>query len=49
MSDHPNKPGNDDGAGSANDQAVKNQGQVKPEDYPKGDNGRPEDKDHNTA
>ena len=49
MPDHPNKPGNEDGAGSADDQAVENQGVVTPDDYPAGSNGKPQDKDHNTG
>lgn len=51
MVDQPNKPGGDfdskDGKprDAGDEQAVKNQGQVAPEDYPKKDGGRASGKD----
>ena len=54
MVDQPNKPGgdfkDDDTVRDAGDeQAVKNQASVTPDQYPAGSNGKPQDKDHNTA
>ena len=47
MDEQPNKPGGDfDADGKTRDagdeQAVKNQGSVSPDDYPKGGNGTPD-------
>lgn len=54
MVDQPNKPGgdfkSDDKTRDAEDeQAVKNQASVTPDDYPMGGDGKPQDFDHNTA
>lgn len=54
MPEQPNKPGGDfkpDGTvrDAGDEQAVKNQASVTPDDYPEGSNGKPEDGDHGTG
>jgi hypothetical protein len=54
MVDQPNKPGGDfkddtKTRDAGDEQAVKNQASVTPDDYPEGSNGKPQSKDHNTT